>query len=114
MLLSKLGEDELQLVAGQLAPVDLLAFSLAARPLNAATTADPGVPVHAFFADDLPTPAFFRAEDAKALHALYQRARARECAAERAALDEILARTTAASDDALKRALLAWKHKHHE
>ena len=58
--------------------------------------------------------AFFRAEDAKALHALYQRARARECAAERAALDEILARTTAASDDALKRALLAWKHKHHE
>ena len=32
MLLSKLGEDELQLVAGQLAPVDLLAFSLAARP----------------------------------------------------------------------------------
>ena len=39
MLLSKLGEDELQLVAGQLAPVDLLAFSLAARPLNAARCA---------------------------------------------------------------------------
>ena len=53
MLLSKLGEDELQLVAGQLAPVDLLAFSLAARRLNAArcashlTLATPGVSARA-------------------------------------------------------------------
>ena len=36
MLLSKLGADELQLVAAQLAPADLLAFALTARPFDAA------------------------------------------------------------------------------